>query len=102
MVVKRKKGRTKKAPAALPSRWVRSKSGCSYSYVIETKFTNAAGDKCYRLQSLMYDFVSDKTGKVTHLRASEKLWTEDELRASGRFLKNPPTKAMIEKAKRTR
>lgn len=100
MTVKRKRGRSKKPPGDLPSRWVRSKSGRTYSYVVETKQTNARGEKCYKLQSLMFDFVDAKTGKVRHLPPSEKLWTREDIEASGRFLKNPPTKAMIEKAKK--
>jgi len=98
MVVKRKKKRTK-APEELPSRYVKSKSGRSYSYVIETKDRDHRGVTLYKLQSLMFDYVDTKTGVVLHLSCSEKRWTAEELLSSGRFLKNPPTKAMIEAAK---
>jgi hypothetical protein len=100
MTVKRKRGRSKKPPGDLPSRWFRSKSGRGYAYIVETKETNAKGEKCYKLQSLMHDFVDDRTGKVRHLPPSSKLWTREDIEEAGRFLKNPPTKAMIERAKK--
>ena len=92
MVIKRKKKRAA-APKGLPGRWLKSKSGRTYSYIIVVM---GGG---YRLQSLMYDFVDPRTGVVRHLTTSEKLWTEAELRETGRFLKNAPTKAMITAAK---
>ncbi len=92
MTVKRKKKRAA-APKDLPGRWLRSKSGRNYSYIIEAQ---GGG---YRLQSLMHDFVDARTGVVRHLTVSEKLWTREDLEDTGRFLKNAPTKAMIEKAK---
>lgn len=98
-MIKRKRGRTKNPPTDLPSRWLRSKTGRAYSYVIETDQKNHLGQKLYKLQSLMYDFRSDRTGKVQHLQPSSRWWTREELEATGTFLKNPPTKAMILKAK---
>ena len=98
MTVKRKKKRAA-PPKKLPSRYLKSKSGRTYSYVIETKQRGRNGEVLYKLQSLMFDFVDPRTGQVRHLTCSEKRWTADELLESGRFLKNPPTKAMIETAK---
>ncbi len=98
MVVKRKKKRSSK-PKDLPGRWLKSKSGLVYSYVIVCGDRDWRNEQLYKLQSLMHDFVNPRTGDVKHLTVSEKTWTEDELRATGRFLKNPPTKAMIETAK---
>ncbi len=95
MVIKRKKKRAA-PPAELPGRWLKSKSGRCYSYIVVVK---GYGEQLYRLQSLMHDFVDARTGLVRHLTMSEKLWTKAELEETGRFLKNPPTKAMIETAK---
>ncbi len=92
MVVKRKKKRASK-PSELPGRWFKSKRG-SYSYIIVVK---GDGVQFYKLQSLMHDF--ERGGVIRHLTVSEKTWTEVDLRATGRFLKNAPTKAMIETAK---
>lgn len=97
MVVKRKKKRTVK-PIDLPGRWL--KSARAYSYIIEVSQRDWREVQLYKLESLMFDFISPTTGKVRHLTVSEKLWTADELHDAGRFLKNPPTKAMIETAKR--
>ena len=98
MVIKRKKKRAA-PPAELPGRWLRSKSGRSYSYIIETKDRSRDGEVLYKLQSLMYDFVDARTGLVRHLSCSEKRWTKADLEATGRFLKNAPTKSQISKAK---
>ena len=91
MVIKRKKKRAA-APKGLPGRWLKSKSGRTYSYIIVVQ---GGG---YRLQSLMFDFERD--GVVRHLTPSNKLWTHEDLESAGRFLKNAPTKAMIEAAKK--
>ncbi len=97
MVVKRKKKRASK-PLELPGRWLKSKSGRTYSYIIVCGDRDWRNVQLYKLQSLMFDF--ERGGEIRHLTVSEKLWTEPELREAGRFLKNAPTKAMIEAAKR--
>lgn len=77
------------------TRWLKSPS--SYSYIIVLKERDRRNVQLYRLQSLTYDFVRD--GSVRHLATSEKTWTEEELREAGCFLKNAPTRAMIEAVK---
>ena len=78
----------KTKPAALASRWLRSKTGRCYAYVIVCSQRDAKGRILYRLRYLDYGVTSKKT------------WTIDDLKASGcRFLKNKPTKAMVDNAR---
>jgi hypothetical protein len=90
--------RKPKAPPELPGRWFKSKSGRSLSYIIQTSQKDRQGNRLYRLRSLLYDWI-DSTGKVRQLTPSEKTWTEEDLRANGRILKNKPTAAQIAQAK---
>lgn len=98
MVVKRKKKRAVK-PKDLPSRYFKSKSGRIYAYLIVVTERDWREEQLYKLQSLMHDHVNPRTGEVRHISASDKLWTKGDLLEAGRFLRNAPTKAMIETAK---
>ena len=82
----------------LGGRWIKSKSGRSISYIIKTSQTDWRGVTLYRLRSLLYDWV-DGSGKKRNLSPSDMLWTAEELRATGRILKNKPSAAMIREAK---
>lgn len=94
--------RKKKKPqsiAALGGRYLAAHSGRWYSYIIETATTDYRGVPLYRLQSLMHNWTTP-SGEVKRLRASEKLWTEEELLFCGRILKREPSSEAIAKAKK--
>lgn len=74
----------KSKPAELPSRWLRSRTGRSYAYIIVTNQRDA-GRRLYRMRYLAYDVKSPR------------LWTLDDIVESGaRFLKHKPPRRAIE------
>lgn len=85
-MAKRKKKR--QAPKGLPGRYLISKSGRSISYIIVSTETFPGRGDIYRLRSLLYD-----------TRASDKAWTEADLRATGRICKTKPSAERIKKAR---